>query len=202
MSYPLHVREMAFSLFCEGMSCAEMTDTLRRGQAGCERMGEGTVVAWCQRERWQARRRDIEARVRKQMDGARGDFMAEALTGLAEIRKRLVEAVRSNTPSSMEGGVNALVNIIKLERSMRGLDKQAPANLRIGQVQIVAIADKLLDEIERVPELGPLMERYRGAIIQRLTQVETPNASADSADNRRLECEKSAESADDRGAAS
>jgi len=163
LGYPLSVHESAFEMYIHGMDVSEIARALKTGTPGCERLGVKRLEAWRKAENWVARRRDIQKRVRASLDDARGDFMAEAIAGLTEVRKNLVEQAKAGPAKSLEGAVNALVAVIRLEKTLRGLDQRTEP-MRIGKADIVVIADKFLQVIERHPVFRPLVERHRGEL--------------------------------------
>ena len=163
MGYPLSVHESAFEMFRQGVSLPDIAQTLRRGTPGCERLTTKRLEIWRAAENWVARRKEILKGVQERLDDLRGDFMVEAIAACAEVRKRLVEECTTQTAKSLEGAVNALISVTKLERSLRGLDQRSEPT-RIARAEVVVIADKFLQVIERHPVFKPLIERHRGEL--------------------------------------
>ena len=169
MAYPLRVRETAFELWLKGLSVERIVAHLRGSDPACARLSVGAVEAWSKRETWRTRRDQIHRHAQAQLDEARADFEGKVLGDLVKIRQRLAAyCTTKNAPRSLEGGIDSLVKVIRLERQLRDLDKPKAPPIRIAEAQILVVVDKVFDLLQEEPAVRPILERLRGQMARRI----------------------------------
>lgn len=173
MAYSQKIKEEAFGYFCQGLSFDSIIKEMRRKRRKDFKLNRKTVEKWASEGNWEERRAAIQAQAERAADKKRISSYAEFMEELAVIENQIKTALKTKTPTSFEGGVNALIKIRKYIDSLRGSKnsglKSAGNNL-----------DKIVGVIWRVflddDEIGPLLRDREEYILERIdTELEKEN---------------------------
>lgn len=164
MAYPKKIKNRAYLLYSQYLSYENIAFKLKAEfPDDCPKLRRQTVEAWSNRLSWEDRRDAIEQRIARRTDDKIVSRRVELLGSLRDIRERLVNQVidKNLQAKSLEGAVNSLINLAKMELELSGERQTIPNKINIEKMMIV-----LFDVLSEDPKLGKLLKERQDLLLQ------------------------------------
>lgn len=164
MAYPREIKIRAYEMFAMHLGYEDIAQRLR-GEFPeiCPLMRRQTIAKWSDEQGWPERRDALDRRVAEARDDKLVTTRSEIIQQVSEIRKALLPGLLGRIPKSLEGGVNAYVNLAKLELELSGERAGKSGKLDIDKA-IMIVFNVLIQD----PKLGPIMKERQQFIAQEI----------------------------------
>jgi len=167
VAYSQKIKEEAFGYFSQGLSFDSMIKEMSRKRRKDFKLNRKTLEQWAKEGNWEERRAAIQRRAETAADKKRISTFTEFIEELGVIENQITKSLKITSPTSFEGGVNALLKIRKYIDALRGSRntglKSAGNNLDV----IVGVIWKVLLEDD---DIGPLLREREEYILEKIDE--------------------------------
>jgi uncharacterized protein YjcR len=160
--HPGSDRQDAFRMWVEGRSYEEIAAKMN--------VAKGTVVRWAERDKWKVRADKIKLRANEKLDESLSSVRARLAKQIRKYRKHLGDQILNLEANSLEGGVHAMVNLIRTEIQLLTPEKTPTDRIEYAKNLVPRVVMTMVKLLSTNADIAAVIETKRAEIIKLVSE--------------------------------